>query len=74
MVTLVDRSLRDQLDVPGNPITLNIAGISGTKEMVREKVRIKLTTPSVSELVMFHVHPSMYLGNKSYDHNDLKPK
>ena len=23
---------------------------------------------------MFHVHNSMYLGNKSYDHNDLKRK
>ena len=67
-------SLRDQLDVPGNSITLNIAGINGTKEMVSQKVRIKVTTPSVSESVMFHVHPSMYLGNKSYDYYDWKRK
>ena len=73
-LSFVDESLRDQLNVPGNSVTHNIAGINGTKEMVSEKVRIKVTTPSVSESVMFHVHPSRYLGNKSYDYNDLKRK
>ena len=42
--------------------------------MVSEKLRIKMTTPSVSESVMFHVHPSMCLGNKSYNYNDLMRK
>ena len=42
--------------------------------MVSEKLRIKIRTPSVSESVMFHVHPSMYLGNKSYNYKDLKRK
>ena len=46
-LSFVDKSLRDQLDVPGNSIVLNIAGINGTNEMVSEKVRIKVTTPSV---------------------------
>ena len=73
-LSFVDKSLRDQLDVPGNSITLNIASINGTKEMVIEKVRIKIKTPSVLETVMFHVHPSMYLGKKTYDYNDLKRK
>ena len=73
-LSFVDNNLRDQLDVPGNSITLKIAGINGTKEMVSEKVRIKVTTPSVSESVMFHVHPSRYLGTKSYDYNELKRK
>ena len=36
-LSFVDKSLRDQLDVPGNSITLNIAGINRTKEMVSEK-------------------------------------
>ena len=70
----VNKSLRDQLDVPGNSITLNIVGINGTKEMVSEKVRINVTTPSVSESVKFHVHPSTYHGNKSNDYNNLKRK
>ena len=72
--SFVDKSLKDQLEVLGSSITLNVAGINGTNEMVSEKVRTKVTTPSVSESVMFHVHPSMYFGNKSYDYNDLKRK
>ena len=71
-LSFVDKSLSDQLDVPGNSITLNIAGINKTKEMVSEKVRIKVPIPCVSESVMFHVHHSMYPANKSYDYNDLK--
>ena len=63
-LSFVDKDIRDQLDVQGEALTLNIAGINGTKEMASEKVRIKVTTPNVSELVMFHVHPSMNLGNK----------
>ena len=70
----MDKSLSDQLGVPGNSITLNIDGINETKQMLSEKVRIKVTTASVTESVIFHVHHSRYLGNKSYDHNDLKPK
>ena len=73
-LSFVNKSLRDQLDIPGNSITLDIAGNIGTKEMVSEKARIKVTTPSVSESVMFHVHPSMYAGNKSYHYKNLKRK
>ena len=69
-----DKNLRDQLDVPGNSITLSIAGVNEAKDMVSDKVRIKITTPSVSESVMFHVQPSMYPGNESYDYNDLNCK
>ena len=69
-----DKSLRDQLDVPENSVTVNIAGISRTEEMVSEKVRIMVTTPSVSESVIFQIHPSRYLGKNSYDYNDLKRK
>ena len=71
-LSFVDKNLMDQLDVPGSSVTLNIAGFIGTKEMASEKERIKVTTPNVSESVVFHVHPSMYLGNKSYDYTDWK--
>ena len=72
--SFVDKSIRDQLDAQGNALMLNIAGINGTKEMISERVRMKVKTPNVSESVTFHVHPSMYLGNKSYNYNDLKRK
>ena len=37
----LDRNLRDQLDVQGNALTLNIAGLNGAREIASEKVRIK---------------------------------
>ena len=70
----VDKTIRDQLDAQGNALTLKFIGINGTREMISQKVRIKVKTPNVSESVTFHVHPSMYLGSKSYNYNDLKRK
>ena len=73
-LSFVDKTIRDQLDAQGNALTLNITGINGTREIISEKVRIKVKTPNVSESVTFHVHPSMYLGSKSYNYNDSKRK
>ena len=73
-LSFVDKDIKNQLGVQGNAITLNIAGINGTKEMDSERVRITVSTTNLSEAVKFHVHPSMYLGNKSYDYTDLKRK
>ena len=73
-LSFVDKDIKNRLGVQGNAITLNIAGINGTKEMNSERVRINVSTTNLSQAVKFHVHPSMYLGNKSYDYNDLKRK
>ena len=71
-LSFVDKSLRDQLDVPEKSITLNIAGNNGDGQRQSEN------QGSNSECVVgvrdVHVHPSMYLGNKSHDYNDLKQK
>ena len=48
-LSFVDKHMRDQLGVLGNKITLNIAGVNGTKEMAGERVRINVTTPNLSE-------------------------
>ena len=42
--------------------------------MISEKVRIKTKTPNLWESVIFHIHPFMCLGSKSYNYNDLKRK
>ena len=73
-LSFVNKSIQDLVDAQGNLLTLNIAGIKGTKEMISEKVRIKVKTPNVLESVIFQVHPSMYLGSKSCNYNDLKRK
>ena len=63
-LSFVDRSTRDHLDAQGKTLTLNFAEINGIKEMMRVKVRINVKTPIVSESVIFHVHPTKYLGSK----------
>ena len=73
-ISFVDKSMPEQLNAQGNALTLNIAGINGAKEMISDKVRIEIKTPNVPELVIFYVHPSMYLGSKTYNYNDLKRK
>ena len=73
-LSFVDKDIRDQLDSQGNALTPNIVGTNGRREMASENLGIKIITLNVSESVMFHFHPSMYLGNKSYDYNDLKSR
>ena len=73
-LSFVHKKLWDQLDVPANSIILNIAGINRTKEMASEKVRIKVKTLNVSESLIFHVHPSLYLGNKPFNYNNMRRK
>ena len=73
-LSFVDKTIRDQLDARGNALTLSFAGINVTKEIISEKLRINVKTPNVLESVNFHAHPSMYLGSKSSNYNDLKQK
>ena len=71
-LSFVDKELRNELCVTGTASTLNIAGINGTKEMTTAKVKLQVSTPDLTESVIFHVHPQMYLGNKSYVYQALK--
>ena len=73
-LSFVDATLKKELQAQGTGLTLNIAGINGTKQMQSEKVKLEITTPTARETVLFHVHPSMFLGNKSYDYHSIKQK
>ena len=73
-LSFVDATLKKELQAQGTGLTLNIAGINGTKQMQSEKVKLETTTTTARETVLFHVHPSMFLGNKSYDYHSIKQK
>ena len=73
-LSFVDAKLKKELQAQGTGLTLNIAGINGTKQMQSEKVKLEITTTTARETVLFHVHPSMVPGNKSYDYHYIKQK
>ena len=72
-VSFIDQSVKHQLQAKGTDATLNIAGIHGTQDLRREKVdiTIKGLHSKVHSIEAF-AHPSISLGNKTYDQNDLQ--
>ena len=72
-VSFVDRSVNEKLRAKGTDITLNIAGIQGTKDLKTEMVPIKIKGPhSKLHSIEAFVHPSISLGTTNYDYNKLK--
>ena len=74
-VSFIDQSFKDQLQAKCTDVTLNIAGIYGTQDLRTEKVpfTIKGIHSKVHSIEAF-AHPSILLGNMTYDYNELKNK
>ena len=74
-VSFIDQSVKDQLQAKGTDVTLNIAGIHGTQDLRTEKVpiTIKGLHSKVHSIEAF-AHPSISLGNTTYDYKELKNK
>ena len=74
-VSFIDKSLRRKLQAEGNGVTLNVAGIHGTKDLLTEKVRITVKgLNSISVPVEAFEHNSISLGNASYNYEELKDR
>ena len=73
IVSFIDQSVKDQLQGKGTDVTLNIAGIHGTQDLRTEKVPIliKGLHSKVCSIEAF-AHPSISLGNTTYDYKELK--
>ena len=72
-VSFVDRSVNEKLRAKGTDVTLNIAGIHGTKDLKTEIVSIKIKGPhSKVHSIEAFVHPSISLRTTNYDYNKLK--
>ena len=72
-VSFIDQSVQEKLQAQGTDVTLNIAGIHGTKDLKTEKVppKIKGLHSKVHSIEAF-AHPSISMGNTNYNYNKLK--
>ena len=72
-VSFIDQSVMDQLQAKGTDVTLNRTGIHGTQDLRTEKVpnTTKGINSKVHSIEAF-AHPSISLGNTTYDYKELK--
>ena len=72
-VSFIDESVQEKLRTQGTDVTLNIAGIHGTKDLKTEKIPLKTKgLHSKVHSIEAFAHPSVYLGNKNYNYNKLQ--
>ena len=72
-VSFIDQSVQEKLRAQGTDVTLNIAGIHGTKDLKTEKVLLKIKgLHSKVHSIEAFAHPSISLGNTNYNYNKLK--
>ena len=72
-VSFIDQSVQEKLRAQGTDVTLNIAGIHGTKELKTEKVPLKIKgLHSKVHSIEAFAHPSISLGNTNKNYNKLK--
>ena len=74
-VSFIDQSVKDHLQAKGTDVTLNIAGIHGMQDFRTKKVPItvKGLHSDVHSIEAF-AHPSILLGNTTYNYKELKNK
>ena len=72
-ISFIDQSVQEKLRAQDTDVTLNIAGIQGTKYLKTEKVHLKIkgVQPKVHSIEAF-IHPSISLGKTNYNYNKLK--
>ena len=72
-VSFIDQSVHEILRAQGADVTLNMAGIHGTKDLKTEKVPLKMRgLHSKVRLIEAFAQPSISLGNTNYNYNKLK--
>ena len=72
-VSFIGQRVQEKIRAQGTDVTLNIAGIHGTKDLKIEKVplQIKGLHSKVHSIAAF-AHPLISLGNTNYNYNKLK--
>ena len=73
-LSFVDESLMKTLNLTGQPVDLNVAGIHGTSDISSKRLRIKTGDQDgkVKEDIMAYSHPNVNAGNRSYNLKKLK--
>ena len=62
------------LNLTGQPVDLNVAGIHGTSDISSKQLRVKIGDQDgkVTKDIMAYSHPNVNAGNRSYDVKKLK--
>ena len=73
-LSFVDESLIKALNLTGQPVDLNVAGIHGTSDIKSKRLRVKIGDQDgkVNEDIMAYSHPHVNAGNRTYDLKKLK--
>ena len=67
--SFVDESLMKALNLMGQPVDLNFAGIHGTSDISSKILRVKIGDQdgNVNENITAYNHPNVNAGNRLYD-------
>ena len=70
----MDESLKKALNVTGQPVDLNVAGIHGKSDISSERLRVMIGDQdgTVKEDIMVYSHPNVNAGNRTYNLKKLK--
>ena len=73
MVSFINQGVQERLRKQGTDVTLNTAGIHGTKDLRTEMVLLKIKgVHSKVHSIEAFADPSISLGNRTYNYNKLK--
>ena len=73
-LSFVDESLMKALNLTGQPVDLNVAGIHGTSDISSKRLRVRIGDQDgkVKEDIMAYSHPDVNAGNRTYNLKKLK--
>ena len=73
-LSFVDESLMKALNLTGQPVDLNVAGIHGTSDFSSKRLRVRIGDQDgkVKEDIMAYSHPDVNAGNRTYNLKKLK--
>ena len=73
-LSFVDESLMKALNLTGQPVDLNVAGIHGASDISSKRLRVRIGDQQgkVKENIMAYSHPEVNAGNRTYNLKKLK--
>ena len=73
-LSFVDESLMKALNLTGQPVDLNVAGIHGTSDISSKRLRVRIGDQDgkVKEDIMAYSHPNVNAGSRTYNIKKLK--
>ena len=73
-MSFVDESLIKTLNLTGQPVDLNVAGIHGTSDITQKRIRVRIGDQDgkVREDIIAYSHPNVNAENRTYNIKKLK--